>query len=216
MRLLQEFTDLSELEILTETDSTSREPIYRIKGPFMQAEVRNKNNRRYGLSLCEREVTKFNVDKIAKRRALGELDHPPTPTVNLQKVSHLIESLTLQSNIATGVAKLLPEMPNGRIACTLVKERILLGTSTRGVGSLEGEDVSNDYNLITIDIVADPSAPGNFVESVLENKEFIIGDDGSYIEIAVEELQHKADKYGLSKHALQFMKEFLQQVRNNL
>jgi len=212
MKLLTEFTDFSNLEVLIESNEESHAKIYRIKGPFLQAEVKNRNGRIYSGQILAREVRMFNEEKIQKNRALGELDHPPTPTVNLKEVSHRIESLVMEGNNGIGVAKLL-DTPTGRIAQSLVKEGILLGVSTRGVGSLDGERVNQDYKMITIDIVADPSAPNAFVDGILENKEFIIEND-QIIEVAIEQLQKNVAKKANSSAVLCALTDFLNDVRS--
>lgn len=215
MKLLTEYIAISDLQILTEDVANDKaKKIYRIKGPYLQSEVKNRNGRIYGKHLCEREINTFQ-DKIVKRRALGELDHPPTPTVNLNNVSHLIESLQMDGNDGIGVSKLL-DTPKGLVAQILIKEGILLGVSTRGVGTLTGDLVNDDYKLITVDIVADPSAPGAFVDGILENKEYIITEGGDIVEKAVNNLENKLVKQGNSKILLSYMREFLEDIRKKI
>lgn len=215
MKLLTEYIAISDLQILTEDVANDKaKKIYRIKGPYLQSEVKNRNGRIYGKHLCEREINTFQ-DKILKRRALGELDHPPTPTVNLNNVSHLIESLQMDGNDGIGVSKLL-DTPKGLVAQILIKEGILLGVSTRGVGTLTGDLVNDDYKLITVDIVADPSAPGAFVDGILENKEYIITEGGDIVEKAVNNLENKLVKQGNSKILLSYMREFLEDIRKKI
>ncbi len=215
MKLLTEYIAISDLQILTEDVANDKaKKIYRIKGPYLQSEVKNRNGRIYGKHLCEREINSFQ-DKIVKRRALGELDHPPTPTVNLNNVSHLIESLQMDGNDGIGVSKLL-DTPKGLVAQILIKEGILLGVSTRGVGTLTGDLVNDDYKLITVDIVADPSAPGAFVDGILENKEYIITEGGDIVEKAVNNLENKLVKQGNSKILLSYMREFLEDIRKKI
>ena len=164
-----------------------------------------------------REVNDFVESKIKKNRSMGELDHPENPQINLERVSHIIESLEMKDNVGHGVAKLI-DTPMGRIAKTLVDEGVIVGMSTRGVGSLDGEIVKEDYKLITVDIVADPSAPNCFVEGVLENKEFIIDGD-RIVEVAVRNLQKKVDeKYNsnsMSNHVLRYMLDFIAEIKNH-
>jgi len=210
LKLITEFIDFHDCEILTEQNE-NHEKIYRIKGPFLQAEVKNRNGRRYAHPILEREVSKFNNEKILRKRAFGELDHPPTPSINLDRVSHIIESLDSDgSNSWIGVAKLI-DTPSGKIAQVLVKEGCLLGVSSRGVGSLNGERVNDDYNMVTVDIVADPSAPDAFVNGILENKEFII-EGSKYVEYAVNRLKEQVDKKYNSKVVLQYMLEFIEAI----
>lgn len=211
MKLLMEYTSMEDLQVLTE-DTEDSKKVYKIKGPFLQSEIKNRNGRIYSKTILEREVGKFQ-DKIKSKRALGELDHPPSPTVNLDRVSHLIEDLKMEDKNGVGIAKLL-DTPKGAIAQTLVKEGILLGVSTRGVGTLKGDKVNEDYKLITIDIVADPSAPNAFVDGILENKEFIITEGGQIVEKAVEKLEDHIKKYG-SKEIREAMSEFLNNIRKD-
>ena len=152
MLYIREFVDHQSLELICE-EKEGQPSTYKIKGPFLQAEVKNKNGRIYGQSLLEREVGVFNKEKIKENRAYGELDHPPTPTVNLQNVSHMIESLVMEGNDGIGIAKIL-DTPNGRIVETLLKAGAKPGVSTRGVGSLNGSKVNDDFKLITVDVVA--------------------------------------------------------------
>jgi len=221
MKLLTEFIEFKDLDVVKESvevDGEQKKQYY-LKGPFLEADVLNRNGRKYMKETLVREVKKFYETKISKNRSVGELDHPPDPTVNLDRVSHVITDLQMKDNVGYGIARLL-ETPKGRLAKILVDEGILLGMSTRGVGSLDGEFVKDDYNLITVDIVADPSAPSAFVEGVLENKEFIIGKDGEIVEKAIEMLQKKVDnksnKYSrkdVSKLTLQYMLEFVDTIK---
>lgn len=219
MKLLQEFIDFSNLEIITEATDGGKKKEYFLKGPFLQAEILNKNGRKYLEETLVREVKDFYENKIKTNRSMGELDHPPDPTINLERVSHIITELYMENKIGYGTAKLI-DTPTGRIAKTLVDEGILLGMSTRGVGTLEGEYVKNDYKLITIDIVADPSAPSAFVEGVMENKEYIIGNDGEIVEVAVKNLQKKLETKSnkfehkdVSSLALSYMLEFIEDIK---
>lgn len=216
MKLLCEFVDMSSLQLLTEEDKEKKK-VYRLKGPFMEATVKNKNGRIYPLEVLEREVKKYNEEKISKSRAMGEMDHPENPQINLERVSHIIESLKMDGNLAYGVARLI-DTPMGRIAQTLVGEGVILGMSSRGVGSLDGDKVKDDYCLITPgDIVCDPSAPSAFVEGVLENKEYIIGKDGEIVEVAIKKMKESVDKKysgnNMSQNALRYMMNFLNDLR---
>lgn len=217
MKLLREFVSVDKLEILSEETEKTKEKYYRVKGPFMEATTRNRNGRVYSQEILEREVKKYNEECISKGRSLSELDHPDSPNINLERVSHIIEELKMEGNIGYGVARFI-DTPMGRIAQTLIKEGVILGMSTRGVGSLEGENVKDDYSLIAIDAVFSPSAPSAFVEGVLENKEYIIGKDGEIVETAIRNLQKEVDeKYsGKSKSqlVLRYMMNFINEIRS--
>lgn len=219
MKLLCEFIDMKDIEFIKESAEGGIKKYY-LKGPFLEAEVKNKNGRSYMKDTLIREVKKFNDDKILKNRSMGELDHPADPTINLRRVSHVITHLEMDGNIGYGAARLI-DTPKGRIAKVLVDEGIILGMSTRGVGTLENQCVKDDYNLITVDIVADPSAPSAFVEGVLENKEYIIGKNG-YIVEAIDTLQKNVDKKynkyeyrDSSKIVLEYMMEFINKIKLN-
>lgn len=209
MILLREFVSFDNIEVISEDIEGSNKKNYYLKGPFLEADVVNRNGRKYMLETLSREVKDFYSSKIKTHRSLGELDHPPEPTINLDRVSHIITDLSMDGNIGYGVAKII-DTPMGRIAKTLVDENVLVGMSTRGVGSLDGDTVKDDYKLITVDIVADPSAPSAFVEGILENKEYVIGDSGEIVEMAVRQLQSKVDKkYSTKYNQDEFSKELL-------
>lgn len=148
-----------------------------ITGPFLQAEVTNRNGRSYPFPILEREVKKYTDKYISCGRALGELGHPDGPTVNLDRVSHMITSLKSEGNNFIGKAKIL-DTPMGNIAKSLLDEGVKLGVSSRGVGSLVERNgvkyVGDDFMLSTAaDIVADPSAPDAFVQGIMEGKEWV-------------------------------------------
>jgi hypothetical protein len=214
MKLLTEFVSFDKLQVIKENDSDGKK-IFRLKGPFLEAEIENKNGRVYSSEILIREVKDFVENKVKKNRSMGELDHPENPTINLERVSHIIESLEMKDNVGYGCAKLI-DTPMGRIAKTLVDEGIIVGMSTRGVGTLDGKNVKEDYKLITVDIVADPSAPNCFVEGVLENKEYIMDGD-RIVEIAVQNLQKAVDKKydpkSMSNHVLSYMMRFLEEIQ---
>ena len=214
MKLLTEFISFDRLEVLKENDKDGKK-IFRLKGPFLEASIRNKNGRIYSKEILVREVNSFVENKIKKNRSMGELDHPENPQINLERVSHIIESLEMKDNVGYGCAKLI-DTPMGRIARTLVDEGIIVGMSSRGVGTLDGEKVKEDYSLITVDIVADPSAPNCFVEGVLENKEWIIQGD-RIVEVAVQNLKKSVDKKydpkSLSNDVLSYMMRFLEEIQ---
>ena len=150
---------------------------YFIEGPFLQAELKNRNGRVYPLELLVREVLRYKKEFINEKRALGELGHPDSPTINLDRVSHLITEINQSGNDFMGRAKIL-DTPNGRIVKALIDDGVQLGVSSRGVGSLnttsQGDVVGDDFYLATAaDIVADPSAPEAFVRGIMEGKEWV-------------------------------------------
>jgi hypothetical protein len=173
MKLIAEYTD-NNLEILTEEKNGKKS--YAIEGIFMQAETKNRNGRVYPKPVMEAAVNKYNQEQVVKGRAVGELNHPEGPTVNLDKVSHKIESLHWQGNDVVGKARIL-NTPMGEIVKGLLDGEVNLGVSTRGMGSLQKEGsamvVKPDFILNAVDIVQDPSAPSAFVNGIMEGVEWI-------------------------------------------
>jgi hypothetical protein len=147
-----------------------------IEGVFMQAEAKNRNGRIYPKAILERAVNKYVTEQVSKGRAVGELNHPDSPTINLDKVSHRITELSWDGNNVVGKATIL-DTPMGQIVKGLMEGGVQLGVSSRGMGSLEQKNgtayVKDDFMLATVDIVQDPSAPGAFVNGIMEGVEWI-------------------------------------------
>ena len=184
MKLIKEITET--VSYLTEEADGKK--VLHIEGPFLVAEKKNKNGRIYEFNTLRKEVHRYTEDYINKHRAFGELGHPDSPSINLDRVSHLITSLKQEGNQWIGKAKIL-ETPMGKIAKSLMEGGATLGVSSRGMGSLKEVNgvnvVQDDYYLATAaDIVADPSAPGAFVQGIMENKEWV-WDNGKVKEIDV-------------------------------
>ena len=188
-----------------------------IEGVFLQGEIKNRNGRMYPISTLSKEVNRYNESFVKKGRALGELGHPEGPTVNLDRVSHIITSLVQEGNNFRGKAQLL-STPMGKIAQNLIGEGVTLGVSSRGVGSLK-EDVrgckvvGEDFMLATAaDIVADPSAPDAFVSGIMEGKEWI-WEGGILREQLAEKTQKRinthVDQRKLEEQKLNLFNEFL-------
>ena len=172
MKLITEMYD--DFEILTEGKNGKN---MKIKGVFMQAETKNRNGRVYPLDVLQKEVNRYNKELVETKRAFGELGHPDGPTVNLDRVSHMIEELVPEGKDIIGKAKIL-DTPNGKIVQELINAGAKLGVSSRGMGTLEKRGQTNyvkdDFYLATAgDIVADPSAPKAFVEGIMEGKEWV-------------------------------------------
>ena len=189
MKLITEHYD--DFEILTEGKGKDM----KIKGVFMQAETKNRNGRVYPLDVLQKEVTRYTKELVENKRAFGELGHPDGPTVNLDRVSHLIEELYSEGNNIIGKAKIL-DTPNGKIVKELLNAGAKLGVSSRGMGTLEKKGQTNyvkdDFYLATAgDIVADPSAPKAFVEGIMEGKEWI-WDNGILREAEVAKIHRVA------------------------
>ena len=174
MKLITE--EVQKVKFVTEGKGSNKK-LY-IEGVFLQGNIKNRNGRMYPVETLEREVGRYNESFIQKGRALGELGHPEGPTVNLDRVSHKITSLVREGNNFRGKAQLL-NTPMGKIASSLLDEGVMLGVSSRGVGSLRTTNegykvVGEDFMLATAaDIVADPSAPDAFVSGIMEGKEWV-------------------------------------------
>ena len=189
MKLITE--EIQNAEYIVE-ESKDGKKNYAIKGIFMQADVKNLNGRVYPQEVLQREVVRYNREFINKNRAFGELGHPEGPTVNLERVSHMIKSLYPDGKNFMGEAKVL-DTPYGKIVKNLIDEGAKLGVSSRGMGTLYQRGganyVKDDFYLATAaDIVADPSAPDAFVEGIMEGKEWV-WDNGRLKEQAISELK---------------------------
>jgi hypothetical protein len=213
--LIREDVDLglieSAIEIIQEGMASVKN--FFITGPFMQANCVNGNKRSYPREIIEREMNNHLATKIKENRALGELGHPPTSEINLDRVSHMITNLHMEGDSVIGKAKVL-DTPMGKIVKSLMESGVKLGVSTRGVGSLKNGIVQNDFKLICVDVVSDPSGPACFVNGILEsNKEWVI-ENGILVEKEIEAIKKEADqiivehKYSLEEKQAAFMKLF--------
>lgn len=219
--LLREECDLLSMEtqiIEEKTDHPSKtEKKYYIVGPYVQADKKNGNGRTYPGPVLENQVMAFQK-RIESNRAMGELGHPATTEINLDRVSHLIKELRMDGKNGLGKAVLM-DTPMGKIAKSLVDEGVKLGVSSRGVGTLKNSVVQGDYKLITVDIVADPSAPDAFVEGILEGKREWILENGILIEKDVEELEEKKEEYAsvdIKTATTKVFTDFLEKLRKNI
>ena len=176
--------EVQDVEYITEEKENGKKD-YKIKGIFMQADIKNRNGRGYPMEILQKEVKRYNKQYINEKRAFGELGHPDGPTVNLERASHMITGLYPDGKNFIGEAKIL-STPMGNIVKNLMDEGAKLGVSSRGMGSLDQKNGANyvrdDFYLATAaDIVADPSAPNAFVEGIMEGKEWI-WDNGTLVE----------------------------------
>ena len=189
MKLITEMTE--EVRLVTEDKEGKKN--YFIEGVFMQAEQKNRNGRVYPMGILENEVKRYNDEYVGKKRALGELNHPQGPTVNLDRVSHLITELKFNGNDCIGRAKVL-DTPMGKIVKNLIDEGAQLGVSSRGMGSLKDvggiNEVQKDFMLSAVDVVADPSAPNAFVNGIYEGAEWV-WDNGILKEKEVARMQRE-------------------------
>ena len=194
MKLISE--SIEDVDYLIEDDDTGKKN-YKIRGPFLQAEIKNRNGRIYPMPILEKEVARYNKEYIQKNRAFGELGHPDGPTVNLERVSHMITKLYPDGTNFIGEAKIM-DTPYGKIVKNLIDEGAKLGVSSRGMGSLAPQRgahvVKDDFYLATAaDIVADPSAPNAFVEGIMEGKEWV-WDNGAVKEMDIDAYKRDLDR----------------------
>ena len=208
LKLISE--NLEEVEYITE-ENEKGEKEYKIKGIFMQADVKNRNGRVYPFDILKREVANYNKNFTKQKRAFGELGHPDGPTVNLERVSHMITDLYPDGKNFIGGAKIM-DTPMGKIVKSLMDEGAKLGVSSRGLGSLQQKNgasyVKDDFYLATAaDIVADPSAPNAFVEGIMEGKEWI-WDNGILQEAEIAQHKLEIEKGIRSRNANIYALEF--------
>ena len=186
---------IEEVQYITEAKEGGGKN-YKIKGIFLQADIKNRNGRVYPMAILEKEVARYNKKFINENRAYGELGHPEGPTVNLERVSHMVTELYPDGKNFIGEAKIM-ETPMGKIVKNIMDEGGKLGVSSRGMGSLDQKNGANyvrdDFYLATAaDIVADPSAPNAFVEGIMEGKEWV-WNNGALVEAELVELRRKFD-----------------------
>ena len=214
MKLIKEITET--VNYITE-DSDGKKVLH-IEGPFLVAERKNKNGRLYEFNTLRKEVDRYTESYINKHRAFGELGHPDTPSINLDRVSHMIVSLREDGNQWIGKAKIL-DTPMGSIARSLIEGGAQLGVSSRGMGSLKNVNgvnvVQPDFYLATAaDIVADPSAPGAFVQGIMEGKEWMLV-DGVWTEQDYSEARQQVRQVSrkeIEKVSLHIFENFLKKL----
>jgi hypothetical protein len=219
MKLITEITE--DLQYITETvDEESGQKDYYIEGVFMQSAVKNRNGRVYPTEILNEEVKRYNKEYVKKNRAMGELNHPQGPTVNLDRVSHIIKELKSEGNNILGKAKIM-DTPMGKIAKNLIDEGAKLGVSSRGMGSLKQNkkginEVQKDFMLAAVDIVADPSAPNAFVNGIMEGAEWV-WNNGVLEQRQIEcykEIIEEAPKVDIEKVTLKLFEDFVSKLRN--
>jgi len=217
MKLIKEMTQ--EVTVLTEADATSGKKSYFIEGIFMQSEQANKNRRKYCFESLNREAKRYHSLYIKENRAFGELGHPDTPTINLERTSHMIKELHADGHDFYGKAKIL-DTPYGKIVQSLLDEGAKIGVSTRGLGSVvQGPDgiylVQDDFQLATAaDIVADPSAPDAFVRGIMEGKEWTYV-EGRYVEQDIQVAKKAivaAPSRQINETAVRLFSEFMRKL----
>jgi len=218
MKLITEMLE-TDVEFITEAKEDGGKN-YFIEGVFMQGNIKNRNGRMYPMETLMKEVKRYNKEYVEQNRAYGELGHPQGPTINLERVSHMIKDLHQDGNNVMGKAKIMTETPMGKIVKNLMDEGAKLGVSSRGMGTLKpGKDgtnmVQSDFQLATAaDIVADPSAPNAFVEGIMEGVEWLQIDDRwvpQYIE-ETQEMIRKVSKKNLQEAKIAAFERFLKQL----
>ena len=208
LKLISE--EISEVEYITEQKDGGKKD-YKIKGVFMESDVKNRNGRVYPQQILAKEVVRYNKEFINQKRAFGELGHPEGPTVNLERASHMITALYPDGKSFVGEAKIL-STPMGEIVKSLIDEGAKLGVSSRGMGSLEQKNgahyVRNDFYLATAaDIVSDPSAPNAFVQGIMEGKEWV-WNHGALVEAELVRMKTRIERKNRTKHAKEDALEF--------
>ena len=214
MKLITE--QITDVQVVTE-EKNGVKSLY-ITGPFLVGEQKNRNKRIYPIHVLQKEAKRYTEEYISKNRAFGELGHPDSPSINLDRVSHLITNLKQEGSVFVGKAKIL-ETPMGKIAKSLLEGGAQLGVSSRGMGSLKENDgvnvVQDDYYLATAaDIVADPSAPGAFVQGIMEGKEWV-WDNGIIKEVDIVEMYDeisKAKRKQIEEVSLRIFENFLSKL----
>ena len=204
MKLITEHTN--EVEYIVE----GKEKQQYIKGIFMQSDIKNQNGRVYPFSVLKKEVRNFNEKYVKQDRALGELGHPMGPTVNLDRVSHVITELFEDGKNFVGKAKII-DTPNGKIVKNLLESGVRLGVSSRGLGSVKTNkngvnEVQDDFVLSTVDIVSDPSAPDAFVNGIMEGKEFSLTGE---VEYEIQQEIKNTVKFRLEQKKIELFKRFM-------
>jgi hypothetical protein len=216
MKLIRE--NIEEVQYITEASENGKKNLY-ITGPFLVYDKPNKNNRMYAKNTLAKEVGRYNEEFVKTNRALGELGHPDTPSLNLERVSHKIISLEDNGECYIGKAMIL-ETPYGQIVKNFIDSGVNLGVSSRGMGSLvqtkEGYNmVQDDFRLATAaDIVADPSAPGAFVNGIMENKEWLFV-EGRFVEMDIDSAKKQikqASRKDIEQIAFNLFENFIRKL----
>ena len=208
LKLISE--EIQDVEYITEQKQDGKKD-YKLKGIFMQADIKNRNGRVYPMEVLEKEVRRYNKEQIKENRAFGELGHPEGPTINLERASHMITKLYPDGKNFIGEAKVL-STPMGKIVENLLDDGAKLGVSSRGMGSLNQKNGANyvrdDFYLATAaDIVADPSAPNAFVQGIMEGKEWV-WNHGTLVEAELVRMKDRIERRTRSRHAKEDALEF--------
>lgn len=214
LKLITQTPITEGLDVLIEEGNKDKPSNIYITGVYMVADEKNRNNRIYSRDEMAKEVARYNEEFVTKNRALGELEHPQSATVNSERACHMVTELRMDDNIVKGKSKIL-RTPMGEIMRSLILDGVKMGMSSRALGQLEdkgGVNYVKNMKLICVDAVADPSAPGAFVNGILESKSFIISTDGRFeevydkLETALSKLPRKDVDLYLRENILKFIK----------
>jgi len=216
MKIFSELVDHGQFEYLTEA-AENKPKIYKMRGIMMEASTKNRNGRVYPNELLEREIERYNEEKISKRRSFGNCDHPSQAVIKLADASHIITELHYDRGNQCGIGELeVLDTPTGKILKVLMDANCQIAVSTRGIGSLgEGNVVGEDYKLLAIDAVSDPSANRAVMENVFESKDYIINEHGDIVEMAVSQLEKDLSKHG-SKQLAEDLSKFISNLRKRI
>lgn len=217
MKIITEITE--EIEVFTEETSVGRQ--YYIEGVFLQGNLKNRNGRVYPIDVLGEEVNRYTNEFVTQNRAFGELGHPEGPTINLERVSHMIKELRQDGNNFYGRAKIM-DTPYGKIVKNLIDEGARLAVSSRGLGSLQDRNgvnyVNRDFRLATAaDIVADPSAPDAFVRGIMESAEWV-WENGVLVAREVENYKNQirnASQRKVEETKLKVFEDFMKKLSQN-
>lgn len=217
MKLIREITEAKDITYFVEdTTNSIGEKIksYRFKGPFAIADVKNKNERIYPKVVLENAMNVYKNEYVDKKRALGTLEHGNVPQIDMAEVCHIVENLEMKDNIIFGEAKVLIDLPKGRILKTLMDNGVMVGISSRAVGNIkDGGVVDNDLVLCSFDCVLSPSGPNCFLENIIESREYII-QGNQIVEVAVNNLQKKVDKKYDVNVLVEYINEFYNEIKS--
>jgi hypothetical protein len=212
--ILIETTDFSliETEIIEEQEGMSKKKAFYISGPMLVSEAMNGNKRVYPRPVIESQVLRYQ-DVIKDKRSVGECEHPTTSSINMERISHLVTELKMDGNVAFGKARVLDKMPLGNVLKNLIESGVKVGVSSRGTGTLKNGVVQNDYAMVCIDTVFNPSGPNCFMDAISEGKEWVL-ENGVLTEQDVSNIKTEMDeivvenKFSLADRQAAFIKLF--------
>jgi len=195
--------EFNDYDLIVEVDQENKgaAPAVRVKGPYIVAEKKNANGRSYDATVMEGAVKEYYKEYINANRALGELNHPESTEINFENACHKVISLERDGNTWIGESKVLLGTPKGDLLKGLLDNEVKIGMSTRGVGNVTNSHVVDQYKLVAVDVVAAPSAPGAWVDGILESKNFLIDEHGDIVEYAYNAFEKKVEKLPYSGNA---------------